>query len=126
MTVQNYYARRTAWRREAVDVDLALNLVRAEREQQPRLGGRKLYYMIAAELKAAGVKMGRDRLFEELRKVGMLVERKPSEWPKTTHFDAHLPVFKTGSRASKSAGATKSGWLTLPTFGRGKPLCIWG
>ena len=75
MTPQNYYARRTAWRRQTVDVALLLELVRAERKYQPRLGGRKLYYLVQVELKAAGVKLGRDRLFEELKKAGMLVER---------------------------------------------------
>jgi putative transposase len=94
MTAQNYYARRTVWRREAVDLDLVLGLVRAHREQQPRLGVRKLYHLIGVELKAAGVKMGRDRLFAELGQAGLLVARKPAAWPTTTHFDAHLPVFK--------------------------------
>jgi len=94
MTPQNYYARRHAWRRQEVDVGLVLELARAERAYQPRLGVRKLYHLIGVELKAAGVKMGRDRLFEELRKAGLLVERKPSEWPRTTSFDPTLPVFK--------------------------------
>lgn len=94
MTPQNYYARRRAWRRQEVDVQLVLDLARAERAHQPRLGVRKLYHLIGVELKAAGVKMGRDRLFEELRKAGLLVERKPSVWPKTTQFDPALPVFK--------------------------------
>jgi len=94
MTAQNYYARRETWRRQEVDVGLLLELVRAERKHQPRLGVRKLYHLIGPELKAAGVKIGRDRLFEELAKAGMLVERKPSEWPKTTHFDPTLPRFK--------------------------------
>ena len=94
MTPQNYYARRRAWCRQEVDVGLVLQLARAERVHQPRLGVRKLYHLIGVELKAAGVKMGRDRLFEELRKVGLLVERKPSQWPKTTNFNPALPVFK--------------------------------
>src|SRR5689334_2245784 len=94
MTPQNYYARRSARRRQDVDVQLVLELVRAERRQQPRLGVRKLYHLIQGELKAAGVKMGRDRLFEEMKKAGLLVERKPAEWPKTTHFNPNLPVFK--------------------------------
>src|SRR5215467_13632704 len=94
MTPQNYYARRRTWRRQEVDVQLVLELARAERRRQPRLGVRKLYHLLKAELKAAGVKMGRDRLFEELRKAGLLVERKPSEWPKTTNFNPALPVFK--------------------------------
>ena len=56
MTPQNYYARRTARRRQQVDLELMLELVRVQREQQSRLGGRKLYYLIGPELKAAGVK----------------------------------------------------------------------
>src|ERR1700693_4934515 len=94
MTPQNYYARRTVWCRQQVDLGLVLELVRAERQYQPRLGVRKLYHLIAPELKAAGVKLGRDRLFVELGKAGWLVERKPSEWPKTTRVDPNLPVFK--------------------------------
>jgi transposase InsO family protein len=94
MTPQNYYARRRAWHRQEVDVGLVLELARAERAYQPRLGVRKLYHLIGVELQAAGVKMGRDRLFSELRKAGLLVERKPSEWPRTTNFDPALPLFK--------------------------------
>lgn len=93
MSPQNYYSRRAIRSRQEVDVELMLELVRAERKHQPRLGVRKLYFLIKAELKEAGVKMGRDRMFEELGKAGLLVERKPSQWPKTTHFDASLPVF---------------------------------
>ena len=59
MTPQNYYARRGVRCRQAVDLGLALALVQAEREQQPRLGVRKLYHLIGPELKAAeGVKLG--------------------------------------------------------------------
>jgi len=94
MTPQNYYARRSVKRRREVDRQLMLELVRIQREQQPRLGVRKLYYLIKVELKAAGVKMGRDRLFEELGKAELLVERKHSGWPRTTQFDPNLPVFK--------------------------------
>jgi putative transposase len=115
MTAQNYYARRTAWRRREVDLKLMLELVRAERKQQPRLGVRKLHYLIEAELKAAGVKMGRDRLFAELGKAGLLVERKPSEWPRTTHFDAHLPTFKNLIRGCKLTGRNQV-WVADITY----------
>jgi transposase InsO family protein len=94
MTLQNYYARRRARGRRAVDVELVLELVRAQRREQPCLGGRKLYHLIGPELKKAGVKLGRDRLFAELKKAGLLVEKRASEWPKTTKFDQTLPVFK--------------------------------
>lgn len=115
MTAQNYYARRTVWRRQAVDVGLMLELVRAHREQQPRLGVRKLYYLIGPELKAAGVKMGRDRLFAELAQAGLLVARKPSAWPTTTHFDVHLPVFKNLIKRRKVTGRNQV-WVADITY----------
>jgi putative transposase len=115
MTPQNYYARRTARRRQAVDLALVLALVRAQRAQQSRLGVRKLYYLIGPELKAAGVKMGRDRLFAELAKAGLLVERKPSEWPRTTHFNANLPVFKNLIRRCQATGPNQV-WVADITY----------
>ncbi len=115
MTPQNYYARRSARRRQTVDLELVLELVRAERVQQSRLGVRKLYYLIGPELKAAGVKMGRDRLFAELAKVGLLVERKPSAWPRTTQFNANLPVFKNLIRRGKVTGPNQV-WVADITY----------
>ena len=115
MTPQNYYARRGVRCRQAVDLGLALALVQAEREQQPRLGVRKLYHLIGPELKAAGVKLGRDRLFQELGKVGLLVARKPSEWPKTTQVDPNLPVFKNLIRRRRSRGPNQV-WVADITY----------
>jgi transposase InsO family protein len=115
MTPQNYYARRGVWRRQEVDVQLVLELARAERAYQPRLGVRKLYHLISGELKAAGVKMGRDRLFEELRKAGLLVERKPSAWPKTTRFDPALPVFKNLIKRCQVSGRNQV-WVADITY----------
>jgi len=115
MTAQNYYARRSVRSRQEVDVALVLALVRAEREQQPRLGGRKLYHLIAPELKAAGVKLGRDRLFVELSKAGWLVARKPSEWPKTTQVDPNLPVFKNLMKRFSTTGPNQV-WVADITY----------
>src|SRR5215467_2516248 len=115
MSPQNYYARRRTWRRQEVDVQLVLELARAERRHQPRLGVRKLYHLIGAELKAAGVKLGRDRLFEELRKAGLLVERKPSQWPRTTHCDPALPVFKNLIRKGRLSGRNQV-WVADITY----------
>lgn len=117
MTPQNYYARRTVWHRQEVDVGLMLELVRAQRREQPRLGVRKLYHLIEPELKEAGVKMGRDRLFEELAKAGLLVEKKRSEWPKTTNFNPNLPVFKNLIKARKVTGRNQV-WVADITYVR--------
>jgi len=115
MTPQNYYARRSVRNRQEVDLGLVLALVKAEREQQPRLGVRKLYHLIAPELKAAGVKLGRDRLFKELGKAGWLVARKPSEWPKTTQVDPNLPVFKNLVKRLVASGPNQV-WVADITY----------
>ena len=115
MTPQNYYARRSVRSRREVDLALVLELVKAEREQQPRLGVRKLYHLIAPELKAAGVKLGRDQLFVELGKVGWLVARKPSQWPKTTQVDPNLPVFKNLIKRRSATGPNQV-WVADITY----------
>jgi len=104
MSPQNYYARRRVRSRQAVEWELVLALVRAEREQQPRLGGRKLYHLIGPELQAAGVKLGRDRFFGLLGQHGLLVARKPALWPKTTQVDPNLPVFKNLVKGRRLTG----------------------
>jgi len=92
MSRQNYYAaRRHRYRRE-IDEDLIVNLVRQERREQPRIGTRKLLFMLQPKLAEADVTIGRDRLFEVLGSRGLLVEKKKS-WPKTTNSRHLLPVF---------------------------------
>jgi putative transposase len=94
MSPQNYYARRKERQRQKVDGDLVAELVRRERQLQPRLGTRKLYHMLKPELEQAGVKMGRDRLFEELRNRGLLLEPIRAQYPRTTQSYHNLPVFR--------------------------------
>ena len=94
MSRQNYYAAHHRRQRQRVEGDLVADLVRQERAVQPRLGVRKLHCLLEETLKAAGVTMGRDRMFEELRTRDLLVPRLPRQWPKTTHYDPSLPVFR--------------------------------
>jgi putative transposase len=115
MSPQNYYARRRARRRQEVDRALVLDLVGAQRRQQPRLGARKLYHLIAPELKAAGVKMGRDQLFAQLRQAGYLVAPQRSPWPKTTRVDPNLPVFRNLVKRRKLTGPNQV-WVADITY----------
>jgi hypothetical protein len=48
-------------------------LVREIRLRQPRLGARKLHYLLGPRLAVSGIKLGRDRLFDVLRKARLLV-----------------------------------------------------
>lgn len=84
ITRQNYYSRRRQRRRQKVDEGLIVELVRRERNLQPRLGIRKLYHMLKDELAEEGVKIGRDRMFEVLGKRNLLVVPKRAEHPRTT------------------------------------------
>lgn len=93
MSRQNYYAGRRRRERRQVDGDLVAGLVRKERQLQPRVGTRKLQVLLKEELVQAGVKLGRDRLFEELRQRDLLVKPKPAEYPRTTCSAHALPVF---------------------------------
>jgi transposase InsO family protein len=93
MSRQNYYARRRARQRRQVDGELVGSLVQRERQLQPRLGTRKLHHLLRSELEQAGVRMGRDRLFEELRQRDLLLAPVPAAYPHTTQSRHTLPVF---------------------------------
>lgn len=89
MSRQNYYQRRRQRGRREVAEEQVLALVRKERQEQPRLGTRKLHYLLGQ----AGTAIGRDRLFQLLGAHGLLVERLPAEYPVTTSSGHYLPVF---------------------------------
>lgn len=94
MSRQNYYAHHQRRKRRAVDSDLVVSLVQQERQEQSRLGTRKLYHMLKPQLAKAGVRIGRDRMFEELRKRSLLLEPEPAPYPHTTQSGHNLPVFR--------------------------------
>jgi putative transposase len=98
MSRQNYYARRKARARRQVDGDLVVGLVQRERRLQPRLGTRKLHHRLKGEMKQAGVGLGRDRLFEELRNRGLLLSPVRAPYPRTTQSYHNLPVFRNQIR----------------------------
>jgi len=91
MTKQNYYKHRRQREAQCIDEDLVLALVRGERRNHPRIGGRKLYKMLKSEFEEAGVKIGRDRVFAVLRKHDLLVQPLP-KIPRTTNSRHCLPV----------------------------------
>jgi len=93
MSRQNFYKGRRARRKAEADSELMEQLVKGERRLQPRLGGRKLFKILAPLLENEGVKIGRDRFFDVLREKGLLVPPLPKS-PGTTRFEPSLPVFR--------------------------------
>jgi putative transposase len=94
MSRQNFYAGRRRRMRRKVAGDLVENLVLRERRTHPRIGTRKLHRVLQGAMQEAGIEMGRDRMFEELRQRDLLVLPLPRQWPQTTHYNASLPVFR--------------------------------
>lgn len=115
MSRQNYYARRRQRHRRRVDGQLLVGLVKEEREKQTRLGTRKLYHMLKPALAKAGVKIGRDRMFEELRKGDLLLKPQRASYPRTTQSYHNLGVFPNRIRERKSSGPHQV-WVSDLTY----------
>jgi transposase InsO family protein len=85
-----------AWckRREetAIKESIVVELVRDVRKILPRIGGKKLYFMLQKDLQQAG-KTGRDKFFEILKRNGLLVERKRS-YTRTTNSYHRFYTYK--------------------------------
>ncbi|BAV04799.1 Transposase InsO and inactivated derivatives [Filimonas lacunae] len=70
-----YYATRTQAEQEMTD-SIVVKMVKEIREEQPRLGTRKLYYLLEPQLQAHGIKMGRDALFDMLERYDLLIRHR--------------------------------------------------
>src|SRR5512133_60004 len=73
-------------------VTQVVDLVKKERESQPRVGTRKLLRSLRPILKHENIKVGRDCLFDILREHNMLVKRKKSSC-RTTNSYHHFHKF---------------------------------
>lgn len=82
-TKQAYYKQR----RHQVDICLQeriiLDHVLAYRHRMPRVGVRKLHYLIQPALKREGIRYGRDKLFALLGREGLLIQKR-KRYTKTT------------------------------------------
>jgi transposase InsO family protein len=65
---------------------IVLRLVKDLRDAMPMLGTRKILYKIEPMLKAHGIKMERDQLFDLLRFHGMLIRRRKRSIVTTDSF----------------------------------------
>ncbi len=92
MSRQNYYKHRKQRQRTQVDEGLVLSLVRRERAVQPKLGTRKLLYLLRDEMHSAGVFVGRDRLFGILKRTRLLIQRR-RRYCKTTNSQHRFRVY---------------------------------
>jgi len=70
--------------RRSVELSEVKPLVQQIRMRMPRIGTRKLYHLLKAELVEQGIKLGRDALFDYLRSEHLLIKPKKN-YTKTTN-----------------------------------------
>lgn len=81
---QAYYKHQQCRLKWQTDRQAALSLTNQLRYKLPRLGGRKVHYMLKEDFKKRQLKIGRDKLFSILREEGMLIAPRRS-YTKTTN-----------------------------------------
>lgn len=75
---QAYYEKNKYQEQRMLNEDVILDFVRKIRKELPRIGTRKLHFMIEDEFSGSDVFIGRDALFELLAEHNMLVRQKRS------------------------------------------------
>jgi putative transposase len=83
-TKQAYYKCSTGSRHRLLQAQQAKEAVLQIRSQMPRIGTRKLHYMLQEQFKQSKIKVGRDKLFTLLGKEGLLI-RKRKKYTVTTN-----------------------------------------
>lgn len=114
---QAYYKRNRAFDARVRQDQEVVDFVLEKRRRQPRLGTRKLHYLMATEAPAS-VCVGRDRLFAILRDARELVPRKRA-YHKTTHshhrFRRHPNLLKAGPKQVVASGPEQV-WVADITY----------
>ena len=78
LTRQGYSKARAKAPKAALKEEMVVKLVGEVRRRMPRLGGAKAYHLVKEDMKAMGIKLGRDRFFGVLREQGLLIEARRS------------------------------------------------
>jgi len=81
---QSIYQGQARFAKRSIELEQVKPLVVALRMRMPRLGTRKLSYLLRDQLCALGIKLGRDVLNEYLRSENLLIRRKKN-YTKTTN-----------------------------------------
>jgi transposase InsO family protein len=76
ITRQAYYKNIKYQKKTITEDHIVLQLVSAIRKDHPRMGGRKLYFMIKEDINRLNIKIGRDALFDLLAAEHLLVQRR--------------------------------------------------
>jgi transposase InsO family protein len=94
LTRDAYYKYQKRYRKRETEKTTVIAMVKKERKEQPRVGGRKLHEALQPSFEAAELKIGRDYLFDILREHNMLIRRKKATC-RTTY--SHHRFYKYGN-----------------------------
>lgn len=89
---QAHYKRVSRENELAMQQVIIIKLVEGIRADMPKIGGRKLYFMLRETMLAHDIDIGRDRFFDVLSAFGYLVRRRKRRKPITT--DSNHPFYK--------------------------------
>lgn len=76
MTRQAYYKNIKSQKKSIIEDHIVLQLISSIRKDHPRMGGRKIHYMIKEDMDRLNLKIGRDALFDLLASEHLLVHRR--------------------------------------------------
>src|SRR6187397_223397 len=88
-----YYKQMKAQTQQELESHLVHELVLEQRSYMPRLGGKKLYYLLRSSFEKHQIQLGRDRFFGWLKRHDLLVKPK-KRYARTTNSHHHFRVHK--------------------------------
>lgn len=119
MSRQAYYKGLACERKKSEQHATVIELVSRTRQRQPRIGTRKLHGMLEQPLRQAGIKIGRDSLFDVLRQAHMLVAPRRA-YHRTTqsnhHFRRHPNLLKAGQEGRVVPTGCEQVWVADITY----------
>ena len=73
---QSYYAYENKVSKLDYEANFIVEKVMEIRKDHPKMGGRKLYYIINPLMESEGINLGRDKFFDVLSKYNLLIKRR--------------------------------------------------
>ena len=103
VTRQAYYKGLKQSERQAIRHELIIELVQQIRGNNKKMGGKKLYSLLQADIHGIDASIGRDKFFDLLRQWGLLVQRR-CKYAVTTQSQHWYRVYKNKLQGFVPAG----------------------
>jgi putative transposase len=114
MSRSGYYKASEVVAKTLQDEEILLLMIQGVRKRHPRLGGKKLYRWLKADMDKAGIQMGRDKFFELLARNSLLITRK-RKYVYTTDSYHHFRVYKNLLK-NKTLTRSNQAWVSDITY----------